>query len=921
MNQAILKNWKAHIFLIVCVLISLILFVITPFWAFEWFSTPFSGMLLEPNNVVSQINGISWPARSHGVIWSDRLVAVDQSSVQTTMQVLNLFDKKGYNPVSLTFNRRDGSSYSVTIVLTHVTFQDIFSLFIVPYLVGLFFFVIGLWAYAIRPDLRSTRAFSIFVAATAVLTTTFLDMNTSHHVVLLWALSLPVAAGALGYLALVFPVEMPMISRRLLLRYSPWFLSAILAFFIARDIIQPLTPYSYIDSWRWGYILIVFSILTFIISLLVRVMGNSTAVVRQQSRLIVFGATLAFMPIFIFYLLPIGFGGWIPEFRAEFMFPPLIFLPLSVTYAILRYHLLDVDRWFGRALTYVLTTTVALGVYYAAITGLSFLLRSAVRNDNPLVMATYLLVLVVAFNPLRNLIQRGVDRLFYRQRADYRRVLSSLSRSLLVTSDLNRTLDLLSSELANALAPQKLVVFLFDDDSQLYIPHGEGVDFTLTLTPQDALPVLLVQKKVPLWFSLNTPLNPELVNGQTLGCEVFVPLLYEARLIGFLALGARLSGEPYSSDDLDFLSAVAGQSTLAFENARLFENVIRTLDVTREMKNMMDDIFSSIATGVITTDLEHRITLFNRAAENILGVPLNTVLGKPLFEILPFLNPAIDQLTTDVITLGEVTQGREFSTHGYDHNNLTLRLSAAPLRDAHFATKGATLVLENLTETRKLEAEREVIRQTFGRVVAPRVRDRLLADVGNLQLHGTRRMTSVLFADLSSFTSFSEKNSPETVFRILNTYLDIAAQVILENEGTLDKFMGDAVMAIWNSPDHQPDHAQRACRAALQIVQRSIEGHKHFSNPEHQLTFRVGVTTGPAIVGNVGTSQLFNYTAIGDTVNLSQRLQSSAQPGQVYILKSTWDIINEKFVGDALEPLVVKGRSQPVEVFLLKGVK
>jgi adenylate cyclase len=296
-------------------------------------------------------------------------------------------------------------------------------------------------------------------------------------------------------------------------------------------------------------------------------------------------------------------------------------------------------------------------------------------------------------------------------------------------------------------------------------------------------------------------------------------------------------------------------------------------------------------------------------------------MGKSVFEALPALNPDLEQVTSDVINLGEILLGRELSAHNNDGGDLFVRLSAAPLRDAYLVTKGAAIVLENLTETHKLEAEREVIRQTFGRVVAPRVRDRLLADVGNLQLHGTRKTTTVLFADLSGFTSFSEKNSPETVFKILNTYLDIAAQVILENEGTLDKFMGDAVMAMWNSPDPQPDHAQRACRAALEMVQRSSESHKRFSNPEFQLTFRVGITTGPAIVGNVGTKQLFNYTAIGDTVNLAQRLQSSAQPGQVFIQKSTFDIVKGRFVADALEPLIVKGRAQPVEVYLLKEVK
>jgi PAS domain S-box-containing protein len=432
---------------------------------------------------------------------------------------------------------------------------------------------------------------------------------------------------------------------------------------------------------------------------------------------------------------------------------------------------------------------------------------------------------------------------------------------------------------------------------------------------------MLREKKAPLWFSSELPLPLDLQDEPTLGCEVFVPLNYEGRLIGFLALGRRLSGEPYNSDDLDFLSVVADQSALAFENARLFENLRHTLDETREMKNLMDEIFSSIATGVITTDLDHKITLFNHAAENILGVPLDDALGKSLYDALPALNPALDDVTSDVISLGETAQGREMLSHSQARGNLILRLSAAPLRDAHLATKGATIVFEDLTETRKVEAEREIIRQTFGRVVAPRVRDRLLADAGNLQLNGSRAKVTILFADLSSFTSFSEKTPSETVFRLLNSYLNIAAQSILENEGTLDKFMGDAVMAMWNSPDPQPDHALRACRAALAIVQGAFDAHSRFSNPERQLVFRVGITTGPAMVGNIGNSELFNYTAIGDTVNMAQRLQTSAQPGQIFIQQATYEIVKDYVIAEELEPLTVKGREQPVEVYLLKGLK
>ncbi|MGC1376859.1 MAG: adenylate/guanylate cyclase domain-containing protein [Anaerolineales bacterium] len=920
------KDWVAHIVPLVCIAIAGAMFILTPVWAFGWYGSPFLGMLLEPNNVVSQVKDKSWAAASQEVVWSDRLVSLNGLPMADAEQVNAFMRQNGFKTVNATFTHRSGEVFTLQNVLPiKPGFGNLFSLFIIPYLVGVMFLGFGVWAYRIRPELRATRAFVILVAAISVVTTTYLDMLTTHHVVLLWGLSLPVAAGAGMYLTLFFPLEVKLVQRWRFLVYLPWTIALVLGIVIARDALASPTPYAYIDSWRWGYILNALSIFLLMVGLVTRIFSSSISIVRQQSRVIIFGVALAFLPILLLYLIPIGFSGQIPEFRSEILFPPLIFFPLSVAYAILRYRLLDVDRWFARALTYVLTMGVALAVFYTVIAGVSLLLSQAIRSDDPLVVAGYVLLLVIGFQPVRNFFQRAIDRVFYRSHTDYRRVLAHLSKSLVVTPDLQRTLSLLETELGSAVNPEKFVVFLYEDDRKEYVPYSTRTDIRHTFQPDAALPRLLLSTKEPLWLPPERTLPPMLVAGdgavRLMGCQVFVPLLYEERLIGFFALGARRSGERYVSDDLDFLVAVAGQSTLSFENARLFENLRHTLDETSEMKNLMDDIFASIATGVITTDMDQKITLFNRAAETILGLSLESVIGKPLQDAIPTFHPELGQVTSSVIMQGLTEQGRELTSNLDKRGDLYLRLSATPLRDAYLATKGATIVFENLTETRKVEAEREVIRQTFGRVVSPRVRDRILADAGNLQLHGARRNVTILFADLSSFTSFTEKTSPESVFKILNSYLDIAAQAILDHEGTLDKFMGDAVMAMWNSPDHQTDHALLACLTALQIVWHSLDAHKNFSNPDYQLVFRVGVATGPAIVGNVGTSQLFNYTAVGDTVNVAERLQTAAPRGQVYILKSTYDIVKDHVLAEPIAPLTVKGREQPVEVYLLKGMK
>jgi adenylate cyclase len=144
---------------------------------------------------------------------------------------------------------------------------------------------------------------------------------------------------------------------------------------------------------------------------------------------------------------------------------------------------------------------------------------------------------------------------------------------------------------------------------------------------------------------------------------------------------------------------------------------------------------------------------------------------------------------------------------------------------------------------------------------------------------------------------------------------------VLEEEGTLDKFMGDAVLALWNTPDLQEDHPLRAVRAAEAILRRAVESHKNFPEALHHLRFRIGIATGPAIIGNVGTSELFNYTAIGDTVNLAQRLQVAAEPGQILLHKATYDIVAAQVNAIALDPISVRGRAQLVQVYRFTGLK
>ncbi|MBT3321272.1 MAG: PAS domain-containing protein [Anaerolineae bacterium] len=922
MKEFIPEKWLGHIIPFSTIIVAVTMLLLTPFWAYQSYTEPFLGVLIEPNNVVSQIGGEGWIAREMGVEWSDRLISINAEEIDTATERQALLVENGFQPIDVVFEKRSGKNYTLNLTPISPSFSDFLSLFIIPYIVGLIFLAAGIWAYKIRPDLRASRAFMTFAASLSITTVAFLDMNTTHHVIAWWTLSLFIAAGAGVNLALVFPQEFPSIQRLWWSRYIPALFPIIGGIPAIREILAPTTSYTYIDKWVTGYGMMAFSILLLVGTLATRMMRSQSAIVRQQSRIIVFGASLAFFPALILYILPIVFGSTVPEFRPTLYFAPMILLPISVTYAIIRYRLLDVDQILSRALTYLLTTATAFGLFYGLISLISTLIQKTFKPNNPLVIASYLLLLMLGLMPLRNFIQRSINRLFYRSPADYRRVLTRLSNQLAITPNLSHTLKILEKELNTALNPERFVIYLYNDEQKEYLPHASQEDSAPPYDVENPLIGLIKDAPAPIWLP-PSGIFPAAINEAAyayLAGFTFVPLRYKENLIGFFLLGRRRSGDLYSGDDLDFLGAVAAQSTLALENARLFTNLERTFNQTLEMKNLMDDIFASIATGVITTDIENKITLFNKAAEKILSIPYDKVLGKALKDALPEFYPQLEKPTQNALSSGAPTHSAEVSPHTKTRGEIHLRLSCAPLLDAHLSTKGATIFFEDLTQRRRLEAEEKRIRQTFGRVVAPRVRDRLLADPSNLSLDGAEQIITVLFADISGFTGYSENNAAKEVFGLLNSYLDLAAQAILEEEGTLDKFIGDAVMAIWNSPDAQEDHALRAVRAAQTMTDRVAEMHANSVNSAPHLTFHTGIATGVAMVGNVGTPEFFNYTAIGDTVNAANRIEAAAKPGQTLINKATYNLVKNHIIADELEAIKVKGREEKIHLYNLRDV-
>jgi adenylate cyclase len=193
------------------------------------------------------------------------------------------------------------------------------------------------------------------------------------------------------------------------------------------------------------------------------------------------------------------------------------------------------------------------------------------------------------------------------------------------------------------------------------------------------------------------------------------------------------------------------------------------------------------------------------------------------------------------------------------------------------------------------------------------VADALMADPTRARPGGQRREVTILFADLEGFTALAERTPPEQVVDTLNVMLSTMAEVIIAHGGMVDKFMGDGVMAIFNAPLDQPDHAYQALQAAIEIQRRVAA-----QVVPAPLRVNLGVYTGEAVVGNVGGAHLLNYTAIGDAVNLAKRLQEMAHGGQ--ILTSAETLARAcGIVGHALGEQLVQGRQAAVKIYLVNS--
>ena len=388
----------------------------------------------------------------------------------------------------------------------------------------------------------------------------------------------------------------------------------------------------------------------------------------------------------------------------------------------------------------------------------------------------------------------------------------------------------------------------------------------------------------------------ESVIGFALRSIMAVPLATRGEIIGVVYCDNRFLAGAFSQRELAVLAAFANQAAIAIHNARLYEAARARLTEVKATSELMTNIFESVASGILAIDSGGVVSTCNSAAAAILGCEVYDAVGAPLFDLLPAgANGALAACLARVRAAGAL-----------EHYRLELNAPAgarlwnliiSPLRGPGGQIEGVAVVLDDLTASARREAQLAEVRRYLPVALVDNLRSVSISEAS-----GQERTISALFADVRGFTSFSERLEPEALMRIINHYLSLASDAINLYEGLVEKYIGDAVTGLFNTPfNPQPDHAVRAVQAALNMMFDLYALHETLP-PEQRLFYGVGIHSGPAVLGNVGSPERQEYAAIGEAVEISKVLQENARGGEIVISAATYALVADFFTCEAFAP-------------------
>lgn len=519
------------------------IFIAAPVMAISWREQPFPGFFVEQTLVINQNEGENWSGWAAGISPGERVARIGGAAVFSLSDYDSaLSSYHGGDQVVVITQMPDRSvRLYPEIAMATLSPGDFNRFFWLPYLLGLFYFGIGVWIYRARGSTHSGLALAIFCVITAAVCAVIFDLSTTHKGAVIFSTALSLIGAALISLAMCFPQEWKPLRKRIWLLATPYLVSIPLGIWNLAVSYDIKHPWAYQAAWAANYRFLSIGILFFIGVMIFHAVKSTSMIIRRQARIVLLGSGLAFLPLMLWFVAPLL--GLPIFFNVSFLLPPLVLFPVSISIAILRYRLLEIDAIVNRTIVYGLVTAILAGIFGALVTTSQrlFMALTGEKSDVAIIITT--VVVSAIFPSVRTRIQAFVDNKF-REAPDNTKDLRKFSeqvRAYLIMNNVEQLTKQLLDECAAAVGAECGALSL--------------------LAGNQSLPRVIHTYRQ--W------------KGNIL---VQIPVEWNGVRYGFLMLGQRFDGRSYSRRDYQVLYQVSAQIAAAIQvNKASHDNLISAL--------------------------------------------------------------------------------------------------------------------------------------------------------------------------------------------------------------------------------------------------------------------------------------------------------------------------------------------------------
>jgi two-component system NtrC family sensor kinase len=430
---------------------------------------------------------------------------------------------------------------------------------------------------------------------------------------------------------------------------------------------------------------------------------------RQQLKWLTRGTIVAVMPFALLYAIPYLFNFAVPDLVTKLAGISLVFLPLTFSWAIVRYRLMDTDLIFKRGVTYTLATASLVGLYFVLVAISAEVVRKRLPNAGAWGVIAAIVITAQLFDPLKRRIQDRVDRVFDRKRYDYRQTLIEFGRGLNSQTDLDALLNAIVDRLPRTLLVTRIAVFLADPQRGGFVlaaGHGlppSAFDPKLDLglldfdQPDAGSHIFLENPQQALHLT-----EPERRAASLLDLNYYLPCRVQDRAIAVIGLGRTADGDFLSSEDVELLESLASYIGIAIQNARLYASLEEKISEYERLKEFNENIVESINVGILAVDLEDRIDSWNSQMEVMYALPRAEALRQPLSAVFPpVLMEAYERATSE----SGVHNLYKFRLETRTGEVRTANIAIAPLVSRDFTTVGRIILVDDITDRTELEVQ------------------------------------------------------------------------------------------------------------------------------------------------------------------------------------------------------------------------